>query len=113
MNLLPRPAPPSPIVVATALPIARELSAVGICVATIAPGIMETPMLLGLPQDVQTSLGKSVPFPPRLGRPGEFAELVRHSAQNAYLNGVGTQPMFAALHHARFITLLLHEIVTL
>ncbi len=63
-------------VVAMTLPIARELSRSGVRVMTIAPGIMETPMLLGLPADVQDSLGKMVPFPSRMGRPGEFAALV-------------------------------------
>ena len=54
---------------------------------TIAPGIMETPMLLGMAPEVQASLGKMVPFPPRLGRPAEFAALVAHIVENAYLNG--------------------------
>lgn len=74
-------------VVAMALPIARELSRFGIRVMTIAPGIMETPMLLGMPQEVQDSLGKMVPFPSRLGKPAEFAGLVRHIVGNPYLNG--------------------------
>lgn len=74
-------------VVAMTLPIARELSRSGIRVMTIAPGIMETPMLLGLPAEVQDSLGKMVPFPPRLGRPAEFAALVEHIFSNQYLNG--------------------------
>ncbi len=74
-------------VVGLTLPVARELSRFGIRVMTIAPGIMETPMLMGMPQDVQDSLGKMVPFPSRLGRPGEFAALVRHIIENAYLNG--------------------------
>ncbi|HEX7389091.1 MAG TPA: 3-hydroxyacyl-CoA dehydrogenase [Acidiphilium sp.] len=69
------------------LPIARELARVGIRVVTIAPGIFETPMLKGLPQHVQDALGASVPFPPRLGRPDEFAALVRHICENAMLNG--------------------------
>jgi len=54
---------------------------------TIAPGIFETPMLRGLPQEVQDSLGKAVPFPPRLGRPAEFAALVREIVENPMLNG--------------------------
>jgi len=54
---------------------------------TIAPGIMETPMLMGMPQEVQDSLGKTVPFPSRMGRPSEFAALVRHILENEYLNG--------------------------
>lgn len=69
------------------LPIARELARYGIRVATIAPGIFETPMLAGLPQDVQDSLGKSVPFPARLGRPAEYAALVKHICENSMLNG--------------------------
>ena len=69
------------------LPIARELARFGIRVMTIAPGIFETPMLLGLPQEVQESLGKTVPFPSRLGRPAEYAELVKHIVENAMLNG--------------------------
>ncbi|HRD50508.1 MAG TPA: 3-hydroxyacyl-CoA dehydrogenase [Candidatus Contendobacter sp.] len=74
-------------VVAMTLPLARELSRSGIRVMTIAPGVMETPMLLDMPQEVQDSLGKMVPFPPRLGKPDEFAGLVRHIVENAYLNG--------------------------
>ena len=74
-------------VVGMTLPIARELARFGIRVVTIAPGIFETPMLLGMPQDVQEALGKTVPFPPRMGRPAEFASLVRHIAENSYLNG--------------------------
>ncbi len=73
--------------VAMTLPIARELSRHGIRVMTIAPGVMETPMLLGMPQEVQDSLGKMVPFPSRLGKPAEFASLVRHILENSYLNG--------------------------
>ncbi|MGU7774764.1 3-hydroxyacyl-CoA dehydrogenase [Burkholderia sp. MR1-5-21] len=69
------------------LPVARELARFGIRVVTIAPGIFETPMLTGMPQEVQDSLGKSVPFPSRLGRPDEFAALVRHIAENPMLNG--------------------------
>jgi NAD(P)-dependent dehydrogenase (short-subunit alcohol dehydrogenase family) len=74
-------------VVAMTLPIARELSRYGIRVMTIAPGIMETPMLMGMPTEVQDSLGKMVPFPPRMGRPEEFAALVGHILINGYLNG--------------------------
>ncbi len=69
------------------LPIARELARSGIRVVTIAPGIFETPMLLGLPQEVQQSLGASVPFPSRLGRPAEYAALVRAIFENPMLNG--------------------------
>ena len=69
------------------LAIARELARFGIRVVTVAPGIFATPMMAGMPQDVQDALGKSVPFPPRLGRPEEFAALVRHIAENTMLNG--------------------------
>ena len=69
------------------LPIARELARYGIRVMTIAPGIFETPMMASLRPRSQASLGKMVPFPPRLGRPGEFASLVREIVENAMLNG--------------------------
>ena len=74
-------------VVGMTLPIARELARSGIRVMTIAPGIFETPMLLGLPKEVQDSLGRTVPFPPRLGRPAEYAALCRHIIENSMLNG--------------------------
>jgi len=74
-------------VVAMTLPIARELARSGIRVVTIAPGIFETPMMAAMSSEVQEALGKSVPFPPRLGRPNEFAQLVGHIIGNAYLNG--------------------------
>lgn len=74
-------------VVGMTLPIARELARLGIRVVTIAPGIFETPMMAGLPEDAQRSLGASVPFPPRLGRPEEFASLVGHICGNVMLNG--------------------------
>jgi NAD(P)-dependent dehydrogenase (short-subunit alcohol dehydrogenase family) len=74
-------------VVALTLPIARELARSGIRVVTIAPGIFETPMMAAFPQEVQDALAKSVPFPPRLGRPTEFAALVRHIVENTILNG--------------------------
>lgn len=74
-------------VVAMTLPLARELAREAIRVMTIAPGIMETPMLKGLPQNVQDSLGQMVPFPPRLARPEEFALLVGQIIENGYLNG--------------------------
>ena len=74
-------------VVGLTLPVARELARYGIRVMTIAPGIMETPMLMGMPQEVQDALGKMVPFPSRLGKPAEYAALVRHIVENAYLNG--------------------------
>jgi NAD(P)-dependent dehydrogenase (short-subunit alcohol dehydrogenase family) len=72
---------------AMTLPLARELARYGIRVTTIAPGIMETPMLKGLPQAAQDSLGQQVPFPSRLGRPEEYAALVQHILENSYLNG--------------------------
>ena len=74
-------------IVAMTLPIARELARSGIRVMTIAPGIMETPMLLGMAPEVQEALGKMVPFPARLGRSAEFAALVAHIVENPYLNG--------------------------
>ncbi len=72
---------------AMALPIARELARFGIRIMTIAPGIFATPMLLGMPQEVQDSLGASVPFPSRLGQPEEYASLAMHIIGNAMLNG--------------------------
>jgi NAD(P)-dependent dehydrogenase (short-subunit alcohol dehydrogenase family) len=69
------------------LPMARDLSRNGIRVMTIAPGIFETPMLLGMPQEVQDALGKMVPFPPRLGKPEEYAHLVKTIIENVMLNG--------------------------
>ncbi len=69
------------------LPIARDLSRHGIRVMTIAPGLFETPMLLGMPKDVQDALGAMVPFPPRLGKPDEYAMLVRQIVENPMLNG--------------------------
>ena len=74
-------------IVGMTLPIARDLSRSGIRVMTIAPGIFETPMLLGMPKDVQDALGKLVPFPSRLGRPNEYASLARHIVENEMLNG--------------------------
>ncbi|MFN4325805.1 MAG: SDR family NAD(P)-dependent oxidoreductase [Azonexus sp.] len=74
-------------IVALTLPVARELARSGIRCVTIAPGIMETPMLLGMPAEVQEALNKMVPFPTRMGKPAEYAALVRHIAENAYLNG--------------------------
>jgi len=74
-------------VVSLTLPIARELARLGIRVVTIAPGIFETPMMAGFSQEVQQALGASVPFPPRLGRPEEFAALVQHICENTMLNG--------------------------
>jgi len=69
------------------LPMARDLSRSGIRVMTIAPGIFETPMLLGMPQEVQDALGKMVPFPPRLGKPNEYAHLAKCIIENEVLNG--------------------------
>jgi NAD(P)-dependent dehydrogenase (short-subunit alcohol dehydrogenase family) len=74
-------------VAAMTLPAARELARSGIRVLAIAPGIFGTPMLFAMPQEVQDSLGASVPFPSRLGRPDEFASLVRHIIENQMLNG--------------------------
>lgn len=72
---------------AMTLPLARELARYGIRVVTIAPGIMETPMLAGLPQPAQDSLGQQVPYPHRLGRPDEYASLAMQIVENGYLNG--------------------------
>jgi NAD(P)-dependent dehydrogenase (short-subunit alcohol dehydrogenase family) len=69
------------------LPVARELARSGIRCVTIAPGIFATPMMAGMPQEVQDSLGAGVPFPSRLGRPDEFAALVAHIVENDMLNG--------------------------
>jgi NAD(P)-dependent dehydrogenase (short-subunit alcohol dehydrogenase family) len=69
------------------LPIARELARFGIRVVTIAPGIFDTPMLQGMSEEVRASLGAQVPFPPRLGRPDEYAALVAHIVENEVLNG--------------------------
>jgi NAD(P)-dependent dehydrogenase (short-subunit alcohol dehydrogenase family) len=74
-------------VVGMTLPVARELARFGIRVVTIAPGLFETPMMAGLPEEAQKSLGAQVPFPPRLGRPPEFAALVKHIVENTMLNG--------------------------
>jgi NAD(P)-dependent dehydrogenase (short-subunit alcohol dehydrogenase family) len=74
-------------VVGMTLPIARELARFGIRVVTIAPGLFETPMMAGLPEEAQKSLGAQVPFPPRLGRPPEFALLVEQICRNTMLNG--------------------------
>ncbi|MDZ4045846.1 MAG: SDR family NAD(P)-dependent oxidoreductase, partial [Rhodoglobus sp.] len=72
---------------AMTLPIARERARHGNRVCTIAPGIKETAMQMGLPQEAQDSLGQQVPFPARLGRPDEYAALVEQIVENGYLNG--------------------------
>lgn len=69
------------------LPIARDLKDEGIRINTILPGLFSTPMMRSLPENVQAALGASVPFPRRLGDPAEYAELVLHMVQNAYING--------------------------
>lgn len=74
-------------VVALTLPIARELARFGIRVMTIAPGIFETPMLMNMSEEVRASLGQQVPFPSRLGKPNEYAALVKHIIENQMLNG--------------------------
>ncbi len=74
-------------VVGMTLPMARELAAFGIRVVTIAPGLFLTPMMAALPAEAQESLGKQVPFPPRLGRPAEYAAFVRQIVENPMLNG--------------------------
>jgi NAD(P)-dependent dehydrogenase (short-subunit alcohol dehydrogenase family) len=74
-------------VVGMTLPCARELARSGIRVMTIAPGLFETPMMASLTPEVQEALGKMVPFPPRLGKPAEFASLVREIVANPMLNG--------------------------
>jgi NAD(P)-dependent dehydrogenase (short-subunit alcohol dehydrogenase family) len=74
-------------VVGMTLPVSRELARYGIRVTTIAPGIFDTPLLAGLPEPARQSLAQQVPFPPRLGRPDEFAALVRHIIENEMLNG--------------------------
>jgi NAD(P)-dependent dehydrogenase (short-subunit alcohol dehydrogenase family) len=74
-------------VVGMTLPAARDLADKGIRVCTIAPGLFDTPLLGALPEDARNSLGKQVPFPSRLGRPAEYAELAAHIVENAMLNG--------------------------
>ncbi|MCM3881338.1 MAG: SDR family NAD(P)-dependent oxidoreductase [Vicinamibacterales bacterium] len=69
------------------LPVARELARYGIRVMAIAPGIFDTPMMASLPQAARDSLGQQVPFPPRLGKPSEYAALVKHIIENEMLNG--------------------------
>ena len=74
-------------IVGLTLPMARDLARDGIRVVTIAPGIFETPMLMGMPEEVRAALGASVPFPQRLGRPDEYAQLVETIVRNPMLNG--------------------------
>jgi NAD(P)-dependent dehydrogenase (short-subunit alcohol dehydrogenase family) len=74
-------------VAALTLPAARDLSRLGIRVCTIAPGLFDTPLLAALPEENRAALGEQVPFPPRLGRPEEFAGLACHIAENTMLNG--------------------------
>ena len=74
-------------VVGMTLPVARDLARSGIRVCTIAPGIFKTPMMAGMPQEVQDSLGAAVPFPPRLGEPSEYGTLALHIVENQMLNG--------------------------
>lgn len=74
-------------IVGMTLPIARDLAQFGIRIMTVAPGLFETPMLASLPEAARESLGKQTPFPSRLGRPAEYADLVKHIIQNVMLNG--------------------------
>ena len=73
-------------IVGMTLPMARDLARTGIRVVTIAPGIFDTPLLAGLGEETRASLAASVPFPPKLGRPEQFAALARHIIENSYLN---------------------------
>jgi NAD(P)-dependent dehydrogenase (short-subunit alcohol dehydrogenase family) len=74
-------------VVGMTLPAARDLASAGIRVVTIAPGLFDTPLLAALPQESRDSLGKSIPWPPRLGQPAEYAQLAAHIVENRMLNG--------------------------
>jgi NAD(P)-dependent dehydrogenase (short-subunit alcohol dehydrogenase family) len=74
-------------IVGMTLPVARDLSSIGVRVNTIAPGIMDTPMLAGLPEDAKASLGKQVLFPKRLGTTDEYADLVHFLVTHSYMNG--------------------------
>tara|TARA_R100000005_G_scaffold95814_1_gene78945 strand:- start:2899 stop:3660 length:762 start_codon:yes stop_codon:yes gene_type:complete len=74
-------------IVGMTLPIARDLASIGVRIMTIAPGLFETPLLMGLPENVQAALGASVPFPSRLGKPAEYAKLARQIVENQMLNG--------------------------
>jgi NAD(P)-dependent dehydrogenase (short-subunit alcohol dehydrogenase family) len=74
-------------VVGLTLPAARDLARLGIRVCTIAPGVFDTPLLAGLPEESRRTLGEQIPFPPRLGRPDEYAKLACQIAENGMLNG--------------------------
>jgi len=74
-------------IVGMTLPAARELASAGVRVAAIAPGLFDTPLLAGLPEQVRGELAQTIPFPPRLGRPEEYGALARHIAENPMLNG--------------------------
>ena len=74
-------------IVGMTLPAARDMAGRGVRVVTIAPGLFDTPLLAALPEEAREALGKSVPYPPRLGRPGEYAELAAHVVENQMLNG--------------------------
>jgi NAD(P)-dependent dehydrogenase (short-subunit alcohol dehydrogenase family) len=74
-------------VVGMTLPVARDLARFGIRVCTIAPGLFDTPLLAGLPEEARTALGASIPFPPRLGDPAEYGALACHIVENGMLNG--------------------------
>ena len=74
-------------IVGMTLPMARDLAPLGVRVATVAPGIFETPMMAAAPDELRQSLYKSIPFPPRFGSPDEFARLVEHIVSNPYING--------------------------
>jgi NAD(P)-dependent dehydrogenase (short-subunit alcohol dehydrogenase family) len=74
-------------IVGLTLPVARECAAYGVRVMTIAPGIFDTPMMSGLPEEARLALGRMVPFPQRMGKPSEYACLVRHIIENPMLNG--------------------------
>ena len=74
-------------IVGMTLPAARDLAVAGIRVCTIAPGTFDTPLLAGLPEENRQALGQAIPFPPRLGRPDEFAQLAVQIVENEMLNG--------------------------
>ena len=74
-------------IVGMTLPIAREFTRIGVRVMAIAPGIFHTPMVDGMPENIQEALNASIPFPSRLGKPEEFAELAAHIVENGYFNG--------------------------